>query len=231
MNRSLSQTLFHKVGRAAQAKGAMSEAGGSRKPILFFTNSEHGQANVILAVAYEFLLRGEFDVHIASYHAFAQRIEHLNELLKSRKRKENGLNGSVLREGDGEKVKAADESSFIPTATFQPILAMSMMEVIGEKLSSLPHPPGISAAIKGYRTLMDVFFGFEQSQYMVGFDSCSDIIKKVNPSAIVSDPSMFWAIDAANMLKKECAILSPVSLKDTVGPLQPRMAMWWKYPQ
>lgn len=209
----------------------MAEAGGSRKSILFFTNSEHGQANVVLAVAYEFLLRGEFDVHIASYPALAPRIEHLNELLKSRKSKGNGLNGPGRREENEEKVKAADESSFIPTATFQPIQALSMAEVIGEKKSFLPHPPGISAAVKSYRTLMEVFFGFENTQYMVGFDSCSDVIEKVNPLVIVSDPAMFWAIDAANMLKKECAILSPLSFKDMIGALQPRMAIWWKYPQ
>ena len=37
-----------------------------RQNILLLTNSEYGQSNVIVAVAYELLLQGEFDVHIAS---------------------------------------------------------------------------------------------------------------------------------------------------------------------
>lgn len=206
----------------------MSKTGGSRKPILFFTNSEHGQANVILAVAYEFLLRDEFDIHIASYPALAPRVEHLNELLKSRKREESGLNESKQVNGHGEEVETAD---LIHTATYQTIHAMSMVDVAGDNQALLPHPPGIMAAVKSYRTLMEVFYGYEQSEYMVGFNSCSDIIKNVNPTAIISDSSMFWAIEAARMLKRECAILSPLSFKDMVGHLQPNMAVWWKYPQ
>jgi hypothetical protein len=56
----------------------------SRKSILFLTNSEHGQANPQLAVAWELLLPDEYDVHIGSYWALAQRVESLNKDFASR---------------------------------------------------------------------------------------------------------------------------------------------------
>src|SRR5271155_4811604 len=45
--------------------------------ILFFTNSEFGQANVFLAVAQELLSRGNIFVHISSFSPLAARIEEL----------------------------------------------------------------------------------------------------------------------------------------------------------
>jgi hypothetical protein len=43
-----------------------------RKKILFLTSSEYGQANVILAVAYELLLRQGYEIHIpATFHTIA----------------------------------------------------------------------------------------------------------------------------------------------------------------
>jgi hypothetical protein len=49
-----------------------------RRSILFVTNSELGQASVILATAHEFLLRPDYKVHIASFPALREEIEELN---------------------------------------------------------------------------------------------------------------------------------------------------------
>lgn len=40
---------------------------GKQQRILFFTSSEYGQANVILAVSYELLILQKYEVHIASF--------------------------------------------------------------------------------------------------------------------------------------------------------------------
>jgi len=45
----------------------LKDAVTDRKKIIFLTSSEYGQANVVLAVAYELLLRQEHDIHIASF--------------------------------------------------------------------------------------------------------------------------------------------------------------------
>ena len=46
------------------------------KKVLFFTNSEHGQANVVLATAQALIERG-CDIHIASFSPLAARIEEI----------------------------------------------------------------------------------------------------------------------------------------------------------
>ncbi|KAK2764535.1 hypothetical protein FQN54_009230 [Arachnomyces sp. PD_36] len=209
----------------------MAEDTSARKSILFFTNCEHGQANVILAVAYEFLLRDEFDVHIASYPALAPRVDYLNDLFASQNRKENGCEKARPGGQHGEEAKAANGPSLIPTATFHPIQAKSMMDIAGDRKASLPHPPGLTAAVKSYQTLIDVFFAFEPPEYMACVNLCADIIKNVNPTAIVSDPMIFGPIDAATLLNRECAVLCPSSFKDLLGHIQPKMAALWKYPQ
>ena len=50
-----------------------------RKKILFLTNSQYGEAQVVLAVAQDLLSRGNCDVHIASYHDLSPRIEALRD--------------------------------------------------------------------------------------------------------------------------------------------------------
>lgn len=52
-----------------------------RKKIIFLTSSEYGQANVILAVAYEMLLVQQHEIHIASFAPLNGRIKSLNELV------------------------------------------------------------------------------------------------------------------------------------------------------
>jgi hypothetical protein len=52
-----------------------------RKKVIFLTSSEYGQANVILAVAYELLLLQRHEIHVASFAPLEGRIKKLNELV------------------------------------------------------------------------------------------------------------------------------------------------------
>jgi hypothetical protein len=54
------------------------------KKILLLTSSEYGQANVVLAVAYEMLLRQQHEIHIASFAPLKGRVESLNELFQDK---------------------------------------------------------------------------------------------------------------------------------------------------
>ena len=51
------------------------------RKIIFLTSSEYGQANVILAVAYELLLLQQHEIHVASFAPLTGRIKSLNELV------------------------------------------------------------------------------------------------------------------------------------------------------
>lgn len=51
------------------------------KKILFFTNSDYGQANVVLAAAYELaILAKDAEIHIASFEGLEQAALGINQL-------------------------------------------------------------------------------------------------------------------------------------------------------
>ncbi len=52
---------------STDAEEALTDEITQRKKIMLLTSSEFGQANAIIAVAYELLLRQEQDVHLASF--------------------------------------------------------------------------------------------------------------------------------------------------------------------
>ena len=47
----------------------------SNTRVLSLANSEHGQTNIILALAHELLLRGDIDVHVGSFPALKKRVD------------------------------------------------------------------------------------------------------------------------------------------------------------
>jgi hypothetical protein len=66
------------------SSGAVKECGDTtrkQKKVAFLTSSEYGQANVILAVAYEMLLLQQHEIHVASFSPLKARIKSLNELV------------------------------------------------------------------------------------------------------------------------------------------------------
>jgi UDP:flavonoid glycosyltransferase YjiC (YdhE family) len=48
-----------------------------QKKVMFLTASEYGESNVVLAVAYELLLRQKYEVHIASFSPLESRVRRL----------------------------------------------------------------------------------------------------------------------------------------------------------
>ncbi|KAF4625106.1 hypothetical protein G7Y89_g13063 [Cudoniella acicularis] len=102
-----------------------------QQSILFITNSELGQASVILAVAHEFLIRPEYDVHIASFTALKNSISELNE--------------------DASRAS----SNSVSKATFHVIDGKSMKEATGRATEFLEmHPHGINGALYAYDNII-----------------------------------------------------------------------------
>jgi hypothetical protein len=54
-----------------------------QKKVLFLTASEYGESNVVLAVAYELLLRQKYEVHIASFSPLESRVKEISSLAAS----------------------------------------------------------------------------------------------------------------------------------------------------
>ena len=178
------------------------------KRVLFFTCSEYGQANVILAVAYELLLRQKFDVHIASFAPLKNRIPELNEQA------------------------AFDSDEKAGAATFHLVHGPSAQEALLARDEFIgPFPPGVRGAIDCYRTTLPAMATtWEWNVYMSGYTCCLNILDTVHPDLIVCDPLMSQGLEACNTMSRDCVILSPNTFREIMAKQQPVFPTFFRYP-
>ena len=180
----------------------------TRKSILFFTSSEHGQANVVLAVAHELLLTNDFDVHIASFSPLRPRVVELSQTIAKHDKTKN--------------------------LTFHAITGLTMMQMLyripEEERIIGPHPSGFNGALHSYKALPQLLAGWTGAEYVETAESSIEIIRIVKPCIAVIDSFFNQAIVACDKISQKYMILSPNSLKDIITVKQPKAAMFWKYP-
>jgi hypothetical protein len=183
-----------------------------RKSILFLTNSDYGQSNVVLAVAYELLQLNELDVHIASWSPLESRAVALSE-----------------------RVQAENAGVTIHPITFHTFPLYSMFDSWlrntrnGAK-ADLPHPPGLNGTARLKALAPQVLAAWEPKEHIALYDRCGELTAKIKPSLVVLDPFLAPAFDTCKKLKLKHAILSPCTLASGIIPEQPWLAGFWKYP-
>lgn len=172
------------------------------RDIVFFTNSELGQCNVALAVAEEFLRRGDYRVHMASFRPLAPMVDELNK-----------------------RAGAAHP------AEFHEIWGPCMTDLaIRSNVGLLFHRPGISGAVEGFTKVSTAMSNWRPSEYAKAYRSCIAIIEKIRPAVVVVDPILHVGLDACETTKMRMVVLWPVPLKDVVILIQPKAGALWKYP-
>jgi hypothetical protein len=179
-----------------------------RRSILFMTNSELGQASVILAVAHEFLLRSGYKVHIASFPALQPEVEELN--------------ATAARLSNGA----------CSTAKFHSLAGKSMKEAAppGTEFLDL-HAPGMAGALIAYDGVLPATFApWHGTEYMIGYNSTTEIIDETSPELVIIDPLFSQGVDACNAIGQKYMILSPNTLKELVLDRQPSGGALWKFP-
>lgn len=172
-----------------------------KQTILFLTSSEHGQSNVALAVAEEFLHRGEFEVHIASFRELSARVQAIN-----------------------------DKPKYDQVIHFQPIAGPSLSEIVTRTTPDICHPPGLAGTLDACNIINISVLGWTPEEYIRSYRSCLEILKDVRPVVVVADPLLHLGLDAARSIDVRIVILWPVPLKDVVVTVQPRAGIFWKYP-
>lgn len=167
-------------------------------------NSERGQANVLMAVIHELLLRPEFDLHVASFKELKPRFA--DEVAKT-----NATH-----------------------ATFHTFPAPSMlvcMQRVGDgEMGSLMHAPSAGGVIAGFARIPDVCVSWNEEEYLRVYNYTQELISTLDPAVVAIDPCLSQGIDACQTLKREYFILSPLSLQQHVIGVQPQAAVFWKFP-
>ncbi|KAJ5766577.1 uncharacterized protein N7511_004193 [Penicillium nucicola] len=169
--------------------------------ILFITCPEHGQSNVILAVAEEFLQRGEYEVHIASFQPLAARVRAIN-----------------------------DQAEHDQVAHFHTIAGTSMSELVARSTPDICHKPGLAGTLDGCKKINASVLAWTPEEYLQSYRSCLEILKVVQPVVVIVDPLLHLGLDAARNAKMKIVVLWPVLLKDVVIMIQPKLSILWKYP-
>lgn len=193
--------LFDLAHTKTRAKRKPSRMSHPKQPILFLTSPEHGQSNVALAVAEEFLHRGEFEVHIASFKELSARVQAIN-----------------------------DKAEYEQVIHFHPIAGPSLSEIVPRTTPDISHRPGLAGTHDACNIINISVLGWTPDEYILSYRSCLEILKDVRPVVVVADPLLHLGLDAARSVDSRIAILWPVPLKDVVITVQPKAGIFWKYP-
>jgi hypothetical protein len=178
-----------------------------QKKVLFLTNSEYGEANVMLATAYELMCQNCI-VHLASHSPLESRVRKLN----------NGDFGPI-------------PVSTTP-ATFHLFTGESNHERRMTKFNipSIDHRPTVKDAIRMYGVLSILAGSQTGEEYVQAVQECNNIIVGVNADIVVVGNYFLPGIDSCRVLDRRYAILSPNTFREITSDEQSLLGAMVKYP-
>ncbi|KAF8550450.1 UDP-Glycosyltransferase/glycogen phosphorylase [Imleria badia] len=185
----------------------------SRPTALIFTYSEHGQANVNLAISYELALVG-VNVHIASFALLRDRVARLQELIDRH---------APLSSGEPTGSIIFHEFKGIPPY-------MEIAKRHGLLPADIQHPHGVLGALEAYSKIGFFIFPWSQEEYLSAIARVKEIVATTKPDVVGIDVAFYTAQDACKILNQNFVIISPTGIKETAVSLQPYLAAFWKYP-
>lgn len=190
----------------------MDTSGLPERRILFFTNSDYGQANVVLATAYE-LLRSKEDVeiHIASFPPLEQAIRATNRLVA------DGCGDSAARQVVYHKLHG---KSHFEAATGPDV----------DLFGAYDKPVGFINAARSILRIEGSLLPYTPQEFNSLYQQTVDVVNVVGPGLTVVDPIFTPGLTVCRHKKLKWIVLSPNTIKDFAVPLQPRLTGLWKYP-
>jgi len=183
-----------------------------QKRILFFTNSDYGQANVVLATIYELMLAvAQAQIHIASFQALQPAVE---DTIKLAEEKASGKQSARVvfhrLEGRSQFEAATGPDIDIFEAYDRPVNFINAAHTI-LSIDGIMQPWSPEEFASLYRQSMGIH-------------------NDVKPELTIVEPLFTPASTMCNHVRLNWIVLSPNTIKDFALPLQPRLAPLWKYP-
>lgn len=72
--------------------------------------------------------------------------------------------------------------------------------------------------------------GWDIAQYMVGYQSCMEILRSVDADQIVIEPGLFQGLDACKTLSRKYVVLSPNTFQEILRYQQPKFNLLCRNP-
>ena len=180
--------------------------------ILLATNCEYGQANVFLAVAHSLqALDADVQIHVASFAPISNDVSSASEYSRQCTQGARPWHFHLL---DGPFFQEA-------------VAALKGSERLGEALRK---PPNFFSTTEVLSMVMGILLPWNGLEFVQIYKSFVDVVDKIQPDIVVVDSLLSPVLTACRHLKFNHLVLSPNTLKDFAAALQPRGAMFWKYP-
>jgi hypothetical protein len=159
--------------------------------LLFLTNSEHGQANTMLAVAHDLVLLG-CEVHIASFSPLASRVKTLQKRIDQQHHQTKGKLYMHLIPG------------------------LSMLEKCERENINWYHQAGFCGAIQGYRKSVRAMAPWSVAEYAAMYDFCIALGQRVEPHLKIVDSLFSPGIDACSRSPDKYVIINAISHSNVI---------------
>ncbi|KAF4469860.1 glycosyltransferase family 1 [Fusarium albosuccineum] len=182
------------------------------KKILFFTNSDYGQANVILETVYELMLStSNIEIHIASF----QRLRHAIE----------DTIGLAMDNAAGHAPAHLVFHGLEGRSQFEAAIGPDV-----DLFEAYDCPVTFFNAVHTILKIDGIMQPWSPEEFADLYLQTTSVLKDVKPDLTVVEPLFTPALTACNHLSINWIVLSPNTIKDFAIPLQPRLAALWKYP-
>lgn len=168
-----------------------------------------GQANVMMAVLHEWLVRGNMDVHIASFKKLETRIN---------------LEKSKIDSVQGSRPVSPT------TVTFHAIqrceaMVPALLKRLGTALFH-DNKPGFVGAWKSFTNFGTILIPWTPDEMADQISQVEQLIETVQPDLVVVDPLYLPARDACKLKDQNTVLVSPLTVKEHVAHAQGIKALW-----
>jgi hypothetical protein len=199
----------------------------NKQKILFIVNSDYGQANVFLATASAIMQTApDVELHIASFDPLEDAVKETST--HTQETKQNGKKHIQLQ----QKGEEGQEITFHPIKGISQFEACFRPEVGVQEAYNLT--PGLVNSARNILIIPGIMMPWRPNEFMEIYRDCELILDKVRPDITVVDPLFSPGLTLCQDRQRQNGlnwiVLAPNTIKDFAIPLQPRLAMLWKYP-
>lgn len=185
------------------------------KRLLLFTNSDYGQANVVLATAHALgITSQDVEIHIASFEDLQDGVNNASRFMQAEAARQK------LPKPKPFVFHKVEGTSWGP-ATKRPETAI---------FDTLELTPGFVNSAKGVSILPAVMVPWSPEEFMEIYWDTQRVFDEVNPDLTIVEPLFTQALTLCHYRGVRWMVLTPNTIKDFAIPLQPKLAALWKYP-
>jgi hypothetical protein len=184
---------------------------GRNNTVLVLSDSHPGFANVLLATSQALLLEhSDISIDFVSFPSLASSV--------------SAISSAAMEQASGPKPKPITFHSLSGNSYVQ-----ACNKIINGSEGSM-HPPGIRGVSTFSQNMQEWLTPWSAPEYIALYQTLCNLLEEIDPAIVAIDPYFAPALNAIRKWGGNYVVISPNSLQDTFGAIQPRGEVLWKYP-